>query len=347
MSSIADAAYLGNSYGQTYNSSGQFDVLNTTLLDVAGNIVVDGQINGVATIQSVTGFISAADLIALTASTTNSRAFRTTSDATDISGSGAFSALTEEQRSTLLTLPQNAVPTQAILCKTGSTNFSNNGGNLSTASNALFNSITDPNPTVVANGGGGVGGGAINVAASDINTSGSGSGLTFSIIMGTGADGQDVSNITVIAIGSGYLVGDTITVPQANLTALFAAVQAAATASGDLVITLVANDFVEPLPDINVSGTYDPTTASSASSDLGEIYADETIATLNVGTPLLVNNSAGSADLGDIGVVGLTGDNVVTISTSQAGIFTATDGLKIHISYIIVPSAAKFLSDTY
>lgn len=345
MSSIADAAYLGNSYGQTYNSAGQFDVLNTTLLDVAGNIVIDGQINGVATIQSVTGFISAADLIALTASSTNSRAFRTTSDATDISGSGAFSALTEEQRSTLLTLPQNAVPTQAILCKTGSTNFSNNGGNLSTASNALFSSITT-NPTVEANGGGGVGTGAIAVAASDINTSGSGSGLTFSITMGTGADGQAVSNITVTAIGSGYLVGDTITVPKANLDTLFSAVQAAARASGDLVITLVANDFVEPLPDINVSGTYDPTTASSASSDLGEIYADETLANLNSGTPLLVNNSAGSADLGDIGVVGLTGDNVVTI-TNSTGIFTATDGLKIHISYIIVPSATKFLSDTY
>jgi len=231
MSSIADAAYLGNSYGQTYNSAGQFDVLTTTLLDVAGNIVVDGQINGVATIQSVTGFISAADLIALTANGGNSRAFRTTSDATDISGSGAFSALTEEQRSTLLTLPQNAVPTQAILCKTGSTNFSNNG--------------------------------------------------------------------------------------------------------------------TDPLPDINVAGTYNPTTSSAASSDLGEIYADQTLATLNSGTPLLVNNSPGSADLGDIGVAGLTGDNVVTITTSAAGIFTATDGLKIHISYIIVPSAAKFLSDNY
>ena len=113
---------LGNeSFNSVGNVVGQFNIVTTSELDVAGNIVIDGQINGVATNESVTGFISASDLISLTASGANSRAFRTTSDATDISGSGAFSALTDEQKATLLTLPQNAVPIQAILCKTGST----------------------------------------------------------------------------------------------------------------------------------------------------------------------------------------------------------------------------------
>ena len=41
MSSIADAAYLGNSYGQTYNSAGQFYVLTTTLLE-------KGLLNGIS-----------------------------------------------------------------------------------------------------------------------------------------------------------------------------------------------------------------------------------------------------------------------------------------------------------
>jgi hypothetical protein len=343
MSSIADAAYLGNSYGQTYNSAGQFDVLNTTLLDVAGNIVVDGKINGVATNESLTGFISAADLIALTANGANSRAFRTTSDATDISGSGAFSALTEEQRSTLLVLPPNAVPIQAILCKTGSTNFV--AGALSGVANALLASITTnpavANASIAADP-------TLAIAAGETTSSGSGSGIAFSFTQGTGAVGQVVTAITVTTIGSGYAAGDTITVPQATMTAKFAAVDGAATASSDLVITLLSNDFVDPLPDINVAGTYNPATSSAASSDLGEIYADQTLANLNSGTPLLVNNSPGSADLGDIGVAGLTGDNVVTISTSSTtGFYNATDGLKIHISYIIVPSATKFLSDTY
>ena len=230
MSSIADASYLGNSYGQTYNSVGQFDVLNTSKLDVAGNLVVDGQLNGQVKSGYVTGYISAADLLALTASSANSRAFRTTSGAADISGSGAFSNLTDAEKGTLLVLPQNAIPIQAVLCRTGSTDF---------------------------------------------------------------ASGTD------------------------------------------------------PEPDINVSATYNPSTSSATGlvAGLAELYAGLTQANLNTGVPRLVNNSGGTADLGDIGSSGLTGDNVVTITTSAAGTYTAADELKIRISYIIVPSSSEFLNN--
>ena len=231
MSSIADASYLGNSYGQTYNSVGQFDVLNTSELDVAGNLVVDGQLNGQVKSGYVTGYISADDLLALTGGGANSRAFRTTSGAADISGSGAFSNLTDAEKGTLLVLPQNAIPIQAVLCRTGSTDFANSG--------------------------------------------------------------------------------------------------------------------TDPAPDINVSSRYDPSTDSATGlvAGLAELYAGLTQANLNTGVPRLVNNSGGTADLGDIGSIGITGDNVVTITTTLGGTYTAADELKIRISYIIVPSSSEFLNN--
>lgn len=129
MSSIADAAYLGNSYGQTYNSAAQFDVLTTSELDVAGNLVVDGQINGGMRSGFVTGYISAQMLDDL-ANGANSRALRTTSGAADISSSGAFASLTDTEKASLLTLPVGAMPTGALLCKTGSTAFASLSGAL-------------------------------------------------------------------------------------------------------------------------------------------------------------------------------------------------------------------------
>lgn len=348
MSSIADASYLGNSYGQTYNSVGQFDVLNTSELDVAGNILVDGQFNGQVKSSSVTGYISAADLLALTANGGNCRAFRTTSGAADISGSGAFDLLTDAEKGTLLVLPQNAIPIQAIICRTGSTDFSS-ASTLSTVVDALLGSIsTNPAVQVASIAANPV----ITIAAGETTTSGSGSGIAFTITMGDGTVGQVVTSITVTTSGSGYAAADTITVPSATLTAKFQAVAGGATASSDLVITLVADDFFSnPLPDIFVTDNYDPASGSTPQSDLGEIFTSQTIANLNTGTPYLGNNSGGTADLGLTGDPGLTGDNVVTIETSSTGggggTFTTADELKIHISYIIVPSATEFLSNNY
>jgi len=234
MSSIADAAYLGNSYGQTYNSAVQFDILTTSELNVAGNILVDGQINGQVKSSSVTGFISAADLLALQASGANCRAFRTTSGAADIYASGAFDLLTDAEKGTLLILPQNAIPIQAIICRTGSTDFVSQTGGAS-----------------------------------------------------------------------------------------------------------------DPLPDILVTNDYNPDAGSTTPYDTGELYTSQTLANFNAGTPLLGNNSGGTADLGLQGAPGLTGDNVVTIETSVNDTYSSADELKIHISYIIVPSAAEFLRNNY
>ena len=346
MSSIADAAYLGNSYGQTYNSAAQFDVLTTAELDVAGNMVVDGQFNGQVKSSSVTGFISAADLLALQAGGANCRAFRTTSGAADISASGAFDLLTDAEKGTLLILPQNAIPIQAIICRTGSTNFTSDS-TISTTVDALLGSIT-ANPVVATNAMDL--GQVVTIAAGESTTSGNGSGIAFTITMGTGAVGQPVTSITVTSTGSGYVATDTITVLEATLTAKFTPLSstADATASDDLVITLVANDFVsDPLPDILVTNNYDPASGSTTLNDLGELYTSQTLANFNTGTPLLGNNSGGTADLGLQGATGLTGDNVVTIETSAGDTYNTADELKFHISYIIVPSATEFLSNNY
>lgn len=110
------------SFSTVGNSVGQFTVLNTSELDVAGNAVIGGKLNGGMKSGFVTGFISAQMLDDLEFGS-NSRALRTTSGATDISSSGAFDSLTDAEKATLLTLPVGAIPTGALLCKTGSTAF--------------------------------------------------------------------------------------------------------------------------------------------------------------------------------------------------------------------------------
>lgn len=110
------------SFSTVGNAVGQFNVLNTSELDVAGNVTIDGQINGGMKSGFVTGYISAQMLDDL-ANGANSRALRTTSGAADISSSGAFASLTDAEKATLLTLPIGAIPTGALLCKTGSTAF--------------------------------------------------------------------------------------------------------------------------------------------------------------------------------------------------------------------------------
>lgn len=124
MSSISDSAYLGNSYGQTYNSSGQFDVVSTSNLQVAGDVSVGGKINGAMKTGFVTGYISGSVLteLAVSAGTSiNSRAFRTTSGATDLPTTTAYADLTDAEKASLLTLPYGAIPTSAILCTTDTT----------------------------------------------------------------------------------------------------------------------------------------------------------------------------------------------------------------------------------
>lgn len=120
MSSISDSAYLGNSYGQTYNSAGQFDVVSTSNLQVAGDVSVGGKINGAMKTGFVTGYISGSVLQEIGVGA-RSRAFRTTSGAADLPTTTEYADLTDAQKGSLLTLPHGAIPTSAILCTTDTT----------------------------------------------------------------------------------------------------------------------------------------------------------------------------------------------------------------------------------
>ena len=90
---------------------------------------------------------------------------------------------------------------------------------LLTTADALLASVTT-NPTVV---GVGIGAGAVSIAAGEATGGSGGNTIAFDFNMGTGAVGQSLTSITVTA-GSGYSVGDVITVPQATLTAKFNAI---------------------------------------------------------------------------------------------------------------------------
>jgi hypothetical protein len=95
-------------------------------------------------------------------------------------------------------------------------------GVISTELNALFPSLT------------GVTGSAGTYSISGSN-SGTGTGFTGSITL---TDGSTVSNIIATSGGSGYLIGDVITVPSRSLE------YSSATEGTDLTITLVANDII-------------------------------------------------------------------------------------------------------
>ena len=96
---------------------------------------------------------------------------------------------------------------------------------LLTTADALLASVTT-NPTVV---GVGIGAGAVSIAAGEATGGSGGDTIAFDFNMGTGAVGQSLTSITVTA-GSGYSVGDVITV-QATLTAKFNAIAPGASAS--------------------------------------------------------------------------------------------------------------------
>lgn len=109
---------------------------------------------------------------------------------------------------------------------------------LLTTADALLASVTT-NPNVV---GVGIGAGAVSIVAGEATGGSGGNTIAFDFNMGTGAVNQSLTSITVTA-GSGYSVGDIITVPQATLTAKFNAIAPGASASSDLVITLTADNF--------------------------------------------------------------------------------------------------------
>jgi hypothetical protein len=109
---------------------------------------------------------------------------------------------------------------------------------LLTTADALLASVTTA-PKVV---GVGIGAGAVSIAAGEASGGSGDDTIAFNFNMGTGAVDQTLTSITVTA-GSGYSVGDVITVPQATLTAKFNAIAPGASASSDLVITLTADDF--------------------------------------------------------------------------------------------------------
>ena len=119
------------SFSTVGNAVGQFNVLNTSELDVAGDAFINGKLNGGFKTGYVTGYISASVLADLTVdggfASNNSRAFRTTSGAADLSTT-LWADLTDAEKGTLLTLPYGAIPTGALLCKTGSTSFASAGG---------------------------------------------------------------------------------------------------------------------------------------------------------------------------------------------------------------------------
>lgn len=199
MSSISDSAYLGNSYGQTYNSAGQFDVVSTSNLQVAGDVSVGGKINGAMKTGFVTGYISGSVLAELTATgsplaSNNSRAFRTTSGAADLPTS-LYADLTDAQKGSLLTLPLGAIPTSAILCTTDTTTdpFTTDTAELSVSLTNSYNPGLTPS---VASGGGNV----TNELGS-IYTEITASVLNDTISVSSSATGPLVVNVPVESMG--------------------------------------------------------------------------------------------------------------------------------------------------
>lgn len=131
MSSISDAAYLGNSYQQIYNSAGQFDILSTSNLQVSGDISVGGKINGLLQTRILTGYISKTDVETVGADTTTdiNRAFHLTSNYTDTD-------------TNYLTLPVGSIIRTATFCKiSGTENQFASGGSpdLQIVSSSTYN----------------------------------------------------------------------------------------------------------------------------------------------------------------------------------------------------------------
>lgn len=110
MSSISDAAYLGNSYQQIYNSAGQFDIVSTSNLQVSGDISVGGKINGLLQTRILTGYISKTDVETVGADSSGdiNRAFHLTSNYTDTD-------------TNYLTLPVGSIIRTATFCKISGT----------------------------------------------------------------------------------------------------------------------------------------------------------------------------------------------------------------------------------
>ena len=196
MSSISDSAYLGNSYGQTYNSAGQFDIVSTSNLKVAGDVSVGGKINGAMKTGFVTGYISGSVLEELTVdggSSNNSRAFRTTSGAADLPTS-LYADLTDAQKGSLLTLPLGAIPTSAILCTTDTTTDPfTTGAELSVS---LTNNYDPNDPSDPASGGGNA-----TTELGSIYTEITGSVLNDTISVSSSATGPLVVNVPVESMG--------------------------------------------------------------------------------------------------------------------------------------------------
>ena len=138
MSSISDSAYLGNSYGQTYNSAGQFDIVSTSNLQVAGNVSVGGKINGILQTRVITGYLSQTDVEAVAAATDSNtnRAFHLTSNYTD-------------SDTNYLNLPIGSIVRSATYCKTSGTENQFSGGSGGTLQISSINS-DDYNPTTLA-----------------------------------------------------------------------------------------------------------------------------------------------------------------------------------------------------
>jgi hypothetical protein len=194
MSSISDSAYLGNSYGQTYNSAGQFDIVSTSNLKVAGDFSVGGKVNGAMKTGFVTGYISGSVLEELTvdggSASNNSRAFRTTSGAADLPTSD-YADLTDAQKGSLLTLPLGAIPTSAILCTTDTTTDPFTGA-LAELSVSLTNNYDPNDDPDLASGGGNAG-----TELGAIYTGITGTNLNDTISVSSSATGPLVVNIPV------------------------------------------------------------------------------------------------------------------------------------------------------
>ena len=169
------------SFSTVGNAVGQFNVLNTSELDVAGNAFINGKLNGGFKTGYVTGYISASVLSGL-ANQNVSAAFRTTSGATDL-GNTLYDDLTDAQKGTLLTLPYGAIPIGAIVCKTGSTDFVQSGATAQL--DIVVTDIYNPNSGVDAGGAPSVGEVYTQLTAAILNKS-------------TTVSGSDTGPITVI-----------------------------------------------------------------------------------------------------------------------------------------------------
>ena len=90
---------------------------------------------------------------------------------------------------------------------------------------------------------------ALSLASGNITTNGSGTGLAITVSVA-----GNVFDISVVTAGTGFAVGDTITIPQASLPGL----------SADIVITLTATDF-------NSGSTYGTTDFELHNSERTEV----------------------------------------------------------------------------